>query len=133
MKCVPVGAEVEKPTLFSGTRTGMLADQVPVAIKLDGGADHPPSSAKQLSSCDQAGLYVPLWNLLEPVPIKLAVGVSKEGAAEDSPFIVTSKARLSLTLETPVGPLSFRNVNFLVLDDPMDEILISLPTLRELG
>ena len=46
---------------------------------------------------------------------------------------VRHKARLTLTLDTPMGPLRLRNVNFLVMEEPMDQVLISRPVLKEMG
>ena len=123
--------EAADPPAPGDVLPGLLADQVRVRVNLDSGAAHSALSVSQLAACDQAGMFVPLQNLKEPIRMKLAVKQTKE--TPDLTCAVLRKARLSLTLETPMGPLRLRNINFLVMEDPMDEILLSRPMLREIG
>ena len=123
--------EVRSPQASPEVLKGVLADTVDVLVNLDSGAAHSALSVTHLDACNKAQLFIPIQTL--EVPIEMRLAVNKNTGGSDSTCTVWRKARLSLTMDTPTGPLRLRNVNFLVMEEPMDEILISRPVLREMG
>ena len=123
-------AGVPPPASF-GVLKGHLADAVNVLVNLDSGAAHSALSASHLTACDKAQLFVPIQKLAKPIPMKLAV--NQTAGAPELTCNVLRKARLTLTLHTHAGPLRLRHINFLVLEEPMDEILLARPVLQEMG
>ena len=52
---------------------------------------------------------------------------------ENVAFTASATVNLCIKISLPCGPLRLRNVEFLVIDQPMDEILLDGPLLRCLG
>ena len=104
---------------------------VPVLVNGDYGADHSALSVTHLRALHDAGIFVRSLPLKEPVFVGLALDT--QNSNEQSSFKVEQKARVSTTIETLAGPLRFRNVEFLVFEEPMPEVLLSRPVLLSIG
>ena len=115
------------PSLPDGIYSSLLMDKVPVIANGDYGADHSVLSENHLQEFAKANIFVPTLPLIKPLPISLAItGDDKEPLT----FYARKKARLSLTLNTHVGPLRLRNVEFLVFNEKLPEVLLSRPVLN---
>ena len=126
-----VGLAPDSQIIPPGRYTAKLADTVCAIVNGDYGADHAALSQEHLDSCADAGIFVQVLPLREPLGMHLAMGNSER---EVMPTVFAQqKARLSLTLETTHGPLRLRNVEWLVFDEPMPEILLSRPLLQAIG
>ena len=115
-----------------GRLRGSFSDKVPVVINGDYGADFASISERHLQTCHAHGLFVPTQHLNVPVTATLAF---KNDGSNDTPKVFSSnkKVRLTVTLETPAGPLRLRNVEFVVFKEQMSEVLLSRPLLQTLG
>ena len=109
----------------------MIADAVPIVVNGDYGADFAALSEDTLQLCADKNIFVQTLPLSEPVQAKLAMEDSE--SSEESVFSSSKKVRLSLTLDTPAGPLRLRNVEFVVFPYKMSEVLLSRPILQTLG
>ena len=63
-------------------------------------------------------------------PLQLDAAIKLPG---DVPFTTSSVVNLCITISLPCGPLRLRNVEFLVVDQQIDEILLGRPRLKCLG
>ena len=63
-------------------------------------------------------------------PLDLDAAIKLPGGV---PFPASAIVKFCITISLPCGPLRLRNVEFLVIDQPMDEILLGRPLLRCLG
>jgi len=95
----------------------------------DYGADHAAISEHHLAQVAQENVFVPILQLPEPIFMDLAI----EGCDEKLQATATKKARLSLTLQLPEGPMRMRNVEFIVFREKMPEVLMSRPLLVSMG
>ena len=115
----------------SGRYFAKLADSVDVIVNGDYGADHSALSEQHVKQCANAGVFVKTLTLREPIRMSLALGANAE---EDSQvYCSNTKVRVSVTLNTPEGPLRLRNLEFLVFKEFMPEILIARPVLQAIG
>ena len=114
-----------------GRFQGMIADTVPIVVNGDYGADFAALSKDVLQLCAEKGIYVQTLPLQEPLHAHLAM--EDDESTHDRCFTSTKKVRLSVTLDTPAGPLRLRNVEFLVFPYNMREVLLSRPLLQTLG
>ena len=107
----------------------LLMDAVDVTVSGDYGADRAAVCEKHLQALASRNIFVPVLPLSTPVVLDLAV------SSETDAYKVAAKrkARLSLTLQLPEGPMRLRNVEFLVLDQDMPDVLLSRPLLHSLG
>ena len=110
----------------SGRFQGTLADAVPVTIHGDYGADHSALSKQHLDSLLESDTFAPMRKLKEPVQVRLAVD-------SDQSLTADTIVRIPIALKTVSGPLRFRNVEFLVMQQPMEEVLLSRPLLMSIG
>ena len=128
---VPNTVSTSEPLANSGKYKAMLADHIDVVINGDYGADHSALSQEHLNRCAGKGIFVQVLPLKNPIPMRLAMGSSSD---DDSRTVVAkSKARISTTLHLPSGPLRLRNLEYLVFDEPMDEVILSRPILQTTG
>jgi hypothetical protein len=93
----------------------------------DLGADDNVLPRSLLRSLESKGFFVPLRSLESPLEVSLAV------QAPGFNIQVTQQAQLTVELQLPAGPLSLRNVHWLVAELAMDEVLLWRPLLKELG
>jgi hypothetical protein len=94
------------------------------------GADYSAISKDLLQQPTTAGYNVGMYRL--PKPIKLTACVkSKRGG--DVEITVDSMVRMNIMISLPCGPLRLRRVEFLVVDQEMDEVLLGRPLLAALG
>ena len=102
---------------------------MPVSVSGDYGADHAAIGKNHLTALYDADVYVSIMELKNPISMELAA--SDDG----NTFTITSKqkARISTTLQLPEGPFNLRNVEYLVFDEHMPDVLLSLPLLQTLG
>lgn len=119
------------PSNGRGRFKAKLADKVEVVVNGDTGADHSAISERHLESLAAESVFVQVLPLSVPVTVRLALA-SRPGENE---IIYTSKkkARISTTLDLPVGPMRLRNVEYLVFEEEMSEVLLSRPLLKSLG
>jgi len=113
----------------AGRLIGKLADTVTVTVCGDYGADHAAMSEQHLAKLAEANVFVPILHLAEPIVMDLAI----EGSDDKLQATANKKARLSLTLELPEGPMRMRNVEFIVFQERMPEVLMSRPLLVSMG
>ena len=93
----------------------------------DSGADDNVIPRSLVTRLEQAGIFVPMRTLADPMKIELAVqgpGLSAE---------VRQQAQLTVELHLAAGPLRLRNCKWLVAEHAMDEVLIGRPLLEALG
>jgi len=119
----------ERQSRADGRLLGRLADIVEVTVCGDYGADHAAISEHHLAQVAQENVFVPILQLPEPIVMDLAI----EGCDEKLQATATKKARLSLTLQLPEGPMRMRNVEFIVFREKMPEVLMSRPLLVSMG
>lgn len=115
----------------SGRYSARLADKFSVIVNGDYGADHSALSETHLLACAEAGVFVQVLPLGEPIVVSLALGSRPEES--EVRYQAAKKARISVTMDTAVGPLRLRNVEFLVFEESMSEVLLSRPTLQAIG
>lgn len=119
---------VEKEEL-NGSFKATLADCVEVTLNGDYGADHAILSEDHLKQLSKLGKFVPILELETPEEFELAVG----GQAAPSTVQAHKAALITTTILTPEGPFRMRNVRYLVVREPMSEVLLSRPVLMSLG
>lgn len=119
------------PYIPPGRLSGRFSDKIEIVVCGDYGADEAAISDDHLQACHDAGIFVPILQLREPVQATLAM--KKDSEQDNAIFTATKKARITLTVDTPGGPLRLRNVEFLVFPHKMDEVLLSRPLLRLMG
>lgn len=126
MKSITIHKQVLK---YTGKIEGLLEGKVPVIINGDYGADHAALGCSHVEKLRNENILVPNIKLTDPIHFKLSVD------NEEYNLTVTakSKVKLNVTLNTESGPLILRNVEFLVMDQPMSEVLLSWPLLLSLG
>jgi hypothetical protein len=107
-----------------------LAEFVEVVALGEYGADYTAISKDLLQQPTTAGYNVGMYRL--PKPIKLAACV-KSTRAGDIEITADSMVRMNIVISLPCGPLRLRRVEFLVVDQEMDEVLFGRPLLAALG
>ena len=119
------------PIAGSGRYQAMLANTISITINGDYGADHCALSQDHLSRCADKGIFVPVLPLRTQISMSLAMG---DRSNPDARFVVAkSKARISTIFQVPTGPLRLRNLEYLVFDEPMDEVILACPILQTIG
>jgi RNase H-like domain found in reverse transcriptase/Integrase core domain/Reverse transcriptase (RNA-dependent DNA polymerase)/Chromo (CHRromatin Organisation MOdifier) domain len=122
-------AKVQKPAFLSeGRLRAQLHDTIDITTMPDIGADDNVLPRSLVNELSNRGIFVPLLFLEEPVLFDLAVDTTGLMSVQSN-----IKARLSVTLNLPAGPLRLRNVNWLVVDHEMPEVLLGRPLLKALG
>jgi hypothetical protein len=76
---------------------------------------------------EDAGVFVPIRNLKQPVRVELAFQGPGLGAE------VRQQAQLTVDIHLTAGPLRLRNCKWLIAEKEMDEVLIGRPFLEALG
>lgn len=109
-----------------GLFAGKLADVVKCTVNGDYGSDHAALCEQHLQELADAGVFVSVLPLPEPVRMGLAM-------ESQEVFEAKRKARISTTIQTLAGPLRFRNLEFLVFNEDMPEVLLSRPLLQAIG
>lgn len=106
--------------LKSGCYNATLADKFKVIANCDTGADHSALSLEHLKELGDSGAFIEVLTTRHPVRMTLAMGTN------DSQTVVESnqQAKVSVTLSTANGPLTLRNVKFLVFNHEMDEVIL---------
>jgi hypothetical protein len=107
-----------------------LAECVEVVALGDYGADYSAISKDLLQQLTTTGYNVGMYQL--PKPIKLAAYV-KSTRAGDIEITADRMVRMNIVISLPCGPLRLRRVEFLVVDQEMDEVLLGRPLLATLG
>jgi hypothetical protein len=107
-----------------------LAEGVEVVALGDYGADYSALPKDILQRLTKAGYNVVIYRL--PKPIKLTACI-KSTAAGDIEITADSMVRVNIVISLPCGPLRLRRVEFLVVDQEMDEVLLGRPLLAALG
>lgn len=64
---------------------------------------------------------------------KKSLDLDSKDVDEPVTYSTDNKAFLSIKFNTPQGPLRLRNVGYLFLKQPMQEVLLSRPFLNSLG
>ncbi len=111
----------------SGRYRGKLAYQIDIVVNLDYGADHSALSMRHPHKCAEAGIYVNVFPLPNPIRTVLAIDDSNE---EQRYFVAKKKIRISTMLMLPTGPLRLQKIEYLGFGDNMLEVLLSRPVLR---
>jgi hypothetical protein len=93
----------------------------------DLGADENILPRSVLEALESKGSFLPMRTLKGPIVFELAV--KGEGMATE----VKQQAQLTVELQLSAGPLRLRNVQWLVVEQEMDEVLLGRPLLNELG
>ena len=93
------------------------------------GADYSAVPRSFINSLSQAGIVTTVSKHLNE-PLHLDAAIQLPG---DVQFTASAFVKLCITISLPCGHLRLRNVDFLVSDQPMDDILLGLPLLRCLG
>lgn len=112
-----------EPLAHCGRYKALLADHVHVLINDDYGAVRSALSLDYLNSCSEKVIFVQLLPLKEPIHIRLAMGSHSDDNSRT--VLANAKARISTILYLPSGPLRLRNLVYLVLAEPIDEIILS--------
>lgn len=119
---------VRDPYLSEGRWEVLLHDKV-LAIALgDIGADYSAVPRRLVQKLVKFGSEIPESVLDSPLKLSVAVRLPK-----NDPIIATSKVFLSIRLKLPCGPLCLRRVEFIVVENDMEEILLGRPLLKCLG
>ena len=95
----------------------------------DIGADNRAIPRSVIKSLRQAGVRIPAKKHLN-APLHLDAAIKLAGNVA---FTASAIVKLRITISLPCGPLRLRNVELLVIDQPMDEILLGRPLLRCIG
>jgi hypothetical protein len=96
----------------------------------DYGADYSAISKDLLQQLTTTGYNVGMYQL--PKPIKLAACV-KSTRAGDIEITADRMVRMNIVISLPCGPLRLRRVEFLFVDQEMEEVLLGRPLLAALG
>lgn len=116
------------PSIPKGRLKGIIMDSLDVVISGTYGADHAALNESHLKLLAERNLFVPIVTLKTPVKLNLAVD-----AGGESRFVTArQKSRISTTIETLEGSMRLRNVEYLVIPENMDEVLLSRPLLQSL-
>lgn len=113
---------------LNGSFKATLADCVEVTLNGDYGADHPILSEDHLKQLSKHGKFVPILELETLEEFELAVG----GQAAPSTVQAHKAALITTTVFKPEGPFRMRNVRYLVVREPMSEVLLFRPLLMSL-
>ena len=95
----------------------------------DIGADYSAVPRSLINNLSQSGIVTTVSKHLNE-PLHLDAAIQLPG---DVQFTASAFVKLCITISLPCGHLRLRNVDFLVSDQPMDDILLGLPLLRCLG
>lgn len=113
----------------SGCYHATLADKVKAVANFDRGADHSELSLEYLQEIGDSGAFSGVLSTSEPIRMTLSMGTNAPQTVVES----SQQAKVSITLSTANGPLTLRNLNFLVFNHKMDEVILSRPLLETLG
>jgi len=137
---MPMVAETDNSAIFAespdklqpGRYQGKLAGVTDVIVNGDYGSDHAALCDAHLQDLAKKKVFVQVLPLSSPIWMGVAVDPTKD---DDSPvrYAAHKKARISITIDTPSGPLKLRNVQFLVFNEHMSEVLLSRPLLQAIG
>lgn len=116
-------------TAPNGKFFGMLEDKIEVIIDGDYGADLSGISESHIKQCEQQGLFIVTKHLQTPVEVHLAFSDPENPQV----YLSRKKARLSITLNLPIGPFRLRNVEFQVFKEEMPQVILSRPLLQSIG
>lgn len=113
----------------TGRFRGTLADAISVTVNGDTGADHSAISEQYLDELAEKSVFVQVLPLRTPITASLALTSDEDEVV----FSSKKKARISTTLDLPIGPMRLRNVEFLVFEQYMDEVILSRPLMKSIG
>ena len=116
------------PTQKDGRWSSMIEGLVPCSALGDIGADESAIPRCILNNLSHEGIQVRVEQLAQPIRLSAAVQLPDQVS-----FSASARLKLSITLSLPCVPLRLRRVEFLVVDQDMDEILLGRPLLRCLG
>lgn len=91
----------------------------------DYGAEDKVVSQQNIRRLSESGTFVPTQRLNQPITLQLT--------AKSKTAIAAERVQLTLTLQLEAGPLRMRNVQFLVLEEDFDEVLLGRPIMNMLG
>jgi hypothetical protein len=96
----------------------------------DYGADFSAICTDMLAKIVNAGNYVEAARLPDPIRLAACVMSTTMGPVE---ITAESIIRCNIVLNLPCGPLRLRRVEFLIIDQEMDEVLLGRPLQASLG
>ena len=109
---------------FSGHDRSILINKVPVGkYKLDNGADESILSTDHLAQLTAIGVKFELYQCT-PCYVSLAFGKDE--------VLVHTAVKADLVLNTVCGPLSLRGVTALVINQPMEHVLLGEPLIKDI-
>ena len=128
----PTVSSVKSPHVSAATNgkfNGKIEDTVHVVINGDYGADLSGISESHSRQCEQNGLFIATKHLETPTEVQLALCDPENPQV----YISRKKARLSITLDLPIGPFRLRNVEFHVFKEELPQVILSRPLLQSIG
>ena len=112
-----------------GRWSSIIENKVDAIALGDIGADYSAIPRSLVNSLSQAGIVLTVFKHLNR-PLHLDAAIQLPG---DVQFTASPIVKLCITISLPFGSLRLRNGEFLVIDQPLDEILLGCPLLRCLG
>lgn len=94
----------------------------------DYGADNSALSAKMVEKMQSQGKPLEVKKLKKPLTIEAAISLP-----DNAKFTVSATVRIDVTVSLPCGNLILRNIDFWVVDQDMNEIILGRPLLISIG
>ena len=114
--------------LTEGRWKAMVEGKLEAVALGDIGGDWCAIPQRMVDQLKDSGVYVSTTALARPIELDVAIKMPR-----NIKIIASSKARLSIKLVLPCGPLRVRRVEFLIIDKDMYEIFLGRPLLKCMG